>query len=694
MQMDILATQPRQSIVLFANDSELTEFKRRLELYQTDAPEGRKNPEYAGLFGSIEQVSELEPADRIGEVLRSRGFTDIEAFKDDQTYLIDVELWQASTELIDSFCIKVESTLLKHNGLIINRYQGVSVTLLRVEGSGAAIKSVLELSEVYEIDLPPQPDFPPPQGLDIAVGDLPAIEAPENEVPIIGIIDSGITSAHPLLAPAVAARFGVPEALGDSDEKGHGTPVSGVLLYGDISQRIQSKKLKPEFRVASARVVNNLGKFDEKLVVPQQMEIAIRGLAEAGCRVINISLGDPERPASHRPSPWAETLDRLARELDLIIVVCAGNRTDLLNTYGDGVVGAYPSYLFDGGSRLLEPASAAIAVTVGSLAHTNGLKDADEVGVQSIASADQPSPFTRIGPGSAKLLKPDFVDYGGTVVFDGVLQTLSDGAKRSEAGIVSTYHKYLDRLLTSYSGTSFASPLVAYKAAALLKSLPNSSANLIRALLALSAHRPEPAVACLTGRDEEEVAFVLGKGIPQLESAIASEDNRVILYAEDEIPADHFAVFEVPIPAVFHSTPGTKEISVALAFDPPVRRSRQEYLGNLMSFDLFRGADPNLVFDHCRKWDKKAEGKAPYKLANKYRCDLSPGIKLRKRTTLQTGHFSASRDMSQYGERYFLTVRCEAGWSGEDQSFAVAVELKHAAEIPLYVEVQRIRIRT
>ena len=210
---------------------------------------------------------------------------------------------------------------------------------------------------------------------------------------------------------------------------------------------------------------------------------------EYGCRVINISLADIKRPVGSKPSAWASALDTLARELDIVIIVSAGNASNSwLASFGDSIVGRYPNFLFDESNRILEPGSAVNVLTVGSIAHSNGLStiDADNVGVRPIAQIQQPSPFTRIGPGANKVLKPDLVDFGGTAVFDGPTQRLQSGSNRANAGILSTHHQYLQQLFKFQSGTSFAAPLVAHKAAMLFENFPNASANLIRAFLALS----------------------------------------------------------------------------------------------------------------------------------------------------------------------------------------------------------------
>ena len=45
----------------------------------------------------------------------------------------------------------------------------------------------------------------------------------------------------------------------------------------------------------------------------------------------------------------------------------------------------------------------------------------------------------------------------------------------------------------------------------------------------------------------------------------------------------------MPIVDEFYAVDGEREIVVTLAFDPPVRHSRLDYLGTTMSFRLIRG---------------------------------------------------------------------------------------------------------
>jgi subtilisin family serine protease len=434
---------------------------------------------------------------------------------------------------------RATAAIEQHEGSVISTYRGNSALLMRVKGNGASIRALLELPEVSSVDRLPAPDWPELPASELTLEIVPEAIPPESNAVTIGVIDSGLNSAHPFLVGSLAAAFGEPESLGDTDEKGHGTPVSGIAIYGDVRQRLSEAPFQPRFRVASARVVDAEGRFDDEQLIPAQMENSIRRLCnEAGCRVINVSLGDIKRPAGNKPSAWASVLDNLARELDIVIVVSAGNASaSYLASLGDGIVDRYPGFLLEDSNRVLEPASAVNVLTVGAIAHSNGLSiaDSDNVGVRSIAQMRQPSPFTRAGPGASKAIKPDLVDFGGTAVFDGPTQRLQGASSRANAGILSTSHEYLQELLRCYSGTSFAAPLVAHKAALLFESFPDATANLVRALLALSADHPDSACACLN-HDDDAIFNLLGYGVPDVAHALDSEDNRVILIADDVWP--------------------------------------------------------------------------------------------------------------------------------------------------------------
>ena len=312
-------------------------------------------------------------------------------------------------------------------------------------------------------------------------------------------------------------------------------------------------------------------------------------------RIFVIALGDSKQPyRGGKVGTWAATLDEMARELDVIILVAAGNRYPRSGNRLEQAVTEYPNYLMEEANRFFEPAGALNVVTVGALANGEGLDAAlgEHVQVRAITRLLEPSPFTRIGPSVGGAIKPDVVDFGGTMIFDPAVQRLRSGEDVAAAGVLTLHHQPIDQLFTAGSGTSYATPLVAFKAAQILSLLPTASANLVRALLVGAAEIPIPARDRLAALGEDAARAICGHGYIDLERAAYSDDARVVLYAEDELPVDHFAVYEIPIPDLFQSEAGRRTIRISLAYDPPVRHTRADYAGLGMSFRLILDANP------------------------------------------------------------------------------------------------------
>jgi type I restriction enzyme M protein len=99
-----------------------------------------------------------------------------------------------------------------------------------------------------------------------------------------------------------------------------------------------------------------------------------------------------------------------------------------------------------------------------------------------------------------------------------------------ECEVLTAHHEYLQRLFTTARGTSYAAPLVAYKAAMVLRAFPGASANLLRALLVNSASVPTQSEDRLKDVHEDAVRHVCGYGIPDATRATTSDVNRVVLY--------------------------------------------------------------------------------------------------------------------------------------------------------------------
>lgn len=690
--LTVLSTDDDKTLVLFASEDDLRGFRERLAAYSRGVPGGQASPAYSGFINRVEEIAAVTPQDRIGVRLREEGFTGPADFADDRPFVLDLELWEfgrreARTRKLDQIADYIE----RRGGEVLDRYIGPSITMLRLRASGAVVRTLLDVEEVAALDLPPEPDVTIGEALNLSLQELPPLVPLPEDAPVIGVIDSGITD-HPLLADAIVGAIGAPASLGTADVWGHGTRVSGVALFGDLRAQLEGGELARVARLAVAKVVNDRGGFDDRRLVPSQMREAISGLHQQfGCRIFVVALGDPKRPYDGgKVGSWAQTLDELARELDVLIIVSAGNRAPRGGNRIEQAVTEYPGYLREPANRICEPAGAMNVLTVGALAHGEGLgpEFAEDVHVRPITRALEPAPFSRVGPGIGGATKPDLVDVGGTMVFDPMVGRLRLGEDLASAGVLTLHHRHLDRLFTAGSGTSYAAPLVGSKAAQILQRFPTASANLMRALLGGASEVPEPAQLRLQALGDDLVTAVCGHGRPDTERAAYSDDNRVVLFAEDELPLDHFAVYQVPVPESFQGG-GRRTIRISLAYDPPVRHTRADYAGVSMSFRLVRGCDPALIFDHFRR-RTQAEGRRP-DLDNRFNCALEPGPRERERNTLQCASVTFSRDTSAYGGDYYLVVRCEGGWASAfeaRQRFALVVEMRHRAEVQLYARLR------
>lgn len=695
--LTVVSSDEDRTLVLFSSSQDMDEFRRRLDAYSGPIPANQKNPSYANFVAAIESIGAVEPKDRIGLRLREAGFTETQDFPADTAMIVDLEIWDLGRrDLRERKLDEIAEYVGAMHGEELDRYVGPSIAMLRLRATGVIIRALLAVEEVASIDLPPVPDVDTGEAFNLTIEELPKPVPIDQDVPIIGIIDSGV-NAHPLIEDILVGSIGVPEELGEADDFGHGTRVSGVAVFGDLSAQLRNGMLLRGARICSAKVVDNRGQFPDKKLVPSQMRQAITELHQRyGCRIFVIALADTKSPyKGGKVGAWAATLDELVRELNIAIFVSAGNRYPRGGNRVEEAVTDYPRYLLEPENRIFEPAGAVNVITVGSLAHGEGLDEqmANDVRVRPITHPLEPSPFTRIGPGVEGAVKPDLVEVGGTMVYDPVTRQLRRGEDLPSAGVLTLHHRPVDRLFSSGSGTSYSAPLVAFKASQILRVLPNASANLIRALVVGASAIPDETLQRLRVLGDDAVRSICGHGLVDAERAAYSDDARVVLYTEDELSVDYFAVYEIPIPQLFQTHAGRRTIKVTLAYDPPVRHSRSDYAGIGMNFRLVRGCPPDLIFEHYRRRAEK-EGKAP-DIEGKFQCSLLPGPQSREKSTVQSASATFKKNVAAYGDSYHLVVRCEGGWAADvvnGQRFAVVVEISHEAEIELYQRVQ-VRVR-
>ena len=401
----------------------------------------------------------------------------------------------------------------------------------------------------------------------------------------------------------------------------------------------------------------------------------------------------------------AAVVDDLARRHDLVVVTCTGNirPLDYLDGSEPGVATGYVQHLLESDrAQLIDPGPAMLALTVGGITTAvaaTGLSSRETVSRVPIGRPGWPAPFTRIGPGVAGAIKPELTESAGTLGIENGRLVDRD----VELGVISAGAS-VDRLLAFDIGTSFAAPLVARIAAAVKARFPNFSSNLVRALVLLSSQAPSfgPELRAERPADREDaVRRLLGYGRPSLARAIESTSHRVVLVADAAIPIDGVHIYQLPVPRSFFEPGGQRGLDVALAFDPPTRARRLDYLGSRMAFYVVRGMDLDEVAEVFASLDQETidlvEGEdegdqqavatkplTASKLGSRL-CPMSPSATLRSRGANQLARASFSRRLDSIAhDPMYLVIRNVNRWddSTSTQPYGVSVALWRTQEAP------------
>lgn len=428
-EIEIVSQEDRTVILAFATEAALSEFEARL----TTLAQGRR-PTYRNLLFALKGFDHWTDDDRQGWALKQEGWPEQEPFD------LDVELWPVSqaTER-DRSWQAFEAWLREHRIEKRDAVKQAHLILYRLRVNREQASLLLRHRDVRLVDLPPR------YGLEVTllhtdIQNLPPVPAPPANAPGIVILDSGLTTGHPLLAPAVGDAQSFLPGLGPDDQHGHGTLVAGLALYGDVEEALRSRAFVPRLRLFSGRILDAQNTSDDQLI-ENQVDAAVRYFhREYGCRVFNLSYGDQRKPYFGRHvRGLAITLDMLARELGVLFVVPTGNFNGTDTVPADWRAD-YPRYLLEKEAALLDPAPALNALTVGSLARWDATFNAqryqDDPAEQPIARRDQPSPFTRSGPSVGGAIKPELVGYGGNWAVN--VRTANQTIVRQGLGELST----------------------------------------------------------------------------------------------------------------------------------------------------------------------------------------------------------------------------------------------------------------
>lgn len=654
-ELEVLGTDDTATYFVLAEDGG-TAFAAALQKYSEGEDVEGGAGELKSLYNKIDSISLYGPEDRRGP--------GIDGLPTSGLITLDVTIWPSRDmgECLHRLAL-LELHVNELNGELIARSAIPRFTAARVRLDASHLTSLLDLYVIESVRIPPIPFIDPSDWRGVDAEEL-GIEW--NESAPIGVLDDLPASSHPLLDGHVHVHE-TPVALGRAwREPGpHGTMVAGIALAPDIAGDLRSgSTVHVSGSIEAIRVLEPIdGTLDGTQFPPEALPASlvvnsIRRLhAESGVRVFNLSFGfDRDYGASHI-GEFSEMLDELARELDIVIVVAAGNISiplDGVLASGHHVGNDYPSHLHTLEHQLAQPANAAIVVTVGGIAASDAPAERNppRLGDRAIAPVGHVSPFSRTGPGHGQLAsrinKPDFVAPAGNVIVEdtGMVSVRDQGT-----GVIGPAARGDGPLFRMGHGTSFAAPTVSRAAAAVLHEYPDASANLVRALLASAASPPVGA----SDLDERTRHARYGFGMVRTPDAVASRAQRVTMTYEGEIAVDTSVIHPVPIPRDFAlPRSSSRSIRIALAFDPPVRRTRREYTAATMVTDAYRNVDIDLLMERLSQQDP--EDPQPLFGDRRRLQRFRPPHTAHRESTLQVKDWQPTLLDADDGDAYFVVI--------------------------------------
>jgi len=690
--------------IVFSDDEDLAIFKDKLSTYGSD-----EGPKY-DFFNAIESFRDIPREEKIGKALGEQPLGDTPEF-------IDIELWKmGNPQKNEDFITELKTTYSDLSIFrITDKLATKSFVLLRVKLSGKIFNEIIELKEIARADRPFIPTFNPFEYRSIDISEV-ELNAPDENAAGILIIDSGIISNHTLLEKCVGGQENFQTGENEvQDTAGHGTAVAGCAAYGDIEKCIEDKFFDPSNWIFSAKVMyserdvnGNTVKatYDPEKLIEHQFKDAVESFLsnyEYHIKVVNISLGN-ENEIWHknytRQLPLAALIDELAYIYPgVTFIVSAGNQ-DPLKIYDviSDIADNYPKYLLENENfKIINPATSALAITVGSIADQVKIEkeregyEAEQIKT-AIADDYQPSPFSRTGHGINGMVKPELVEYGGNLI---LYKNYGRVYEDTGGKIALLNNQTTENIIRFDYGTSFSAPKVAWLAGRIANKFPYKSANFINNMLLIGADYPFVPDKHFYGSKNKDNALkdhlsVCGFGVSDYDRAVNSFDKRAVLFDEGRIGLNQIKVYSLQLPDIFFSEAGKKKITVALTFNPETRSTRGDsYLGNRMEFHLFHLVNPQVLVEKYGIISEDTERKGvPDDIKNFEIDDFSPGANTRKAGCHQKAWKEYKKEPKRVPSSPISLVLLSFNkWINNEnriQDYCISVTFEHEKEIKLY----------
>lgn len=514
------------------------------------------------------------------------------------------------------------------------------------------------------------------------------ISNPDDDLPAIGIIDSGISGGTPLSTIILNTNndFDLTNTNPLVDNMDHGTAVAAFAALGNkISE--DSTSVETDVKLLSIKVIDSNNSIISEAEV---IRLIKKAHSELGVRIFVLTVGyDHEKKFNSEVSSYAFLLDKLSYELDILIFISVGN-LDLSHLYKDNGATpeliAYPQHLLNERTSLCTPADSYNNVSCGAIAENFESFD-NQINITPARDypayysrrfyMDKNHPFFNRYRNNVHLTKPDVLFAGGD--YD---ENISIS---STAGITCLSNNPALAFIKSV-GTSYSAPLLANLAARILKLYPQLNTQSVKALLVNSAHKPDFSYL-LSGLMLTPEVFA-GNGTPHEFRAVYSDDNYITMILEDQISPGEIKSFPINIPQYLLSVERTNsllEFNVSLCFSfQPLLNNQIAYCPLNISFGIFKNLPLEAEDENGEQIGLNGNSSSNVKFRQSWSQDYYWKIKLLSNCQKQA--FTVSKSNIQNEANTFkLAIKCEvhkllpnyikSSYSGQHK-FSIVISIK------------------
>ena len=462
----------------------------------------------------------------------------------------------------------------------------------------------------------------------------------DEDAPAVCVVDTGVYRDHPLLQSSLGVSdcHAAESTWPVHDDRGHGTQMAGLALYGDLGGAFTAPGLiRLRHRLESVKLLppppgENAPELYGAVTAAGTSRVEIQAFNRR--RVYSIAVtaqwwtkpdGAAPGPVFGQPSSWSATLDALAagrsvttEDDGLVFLNEAEDAARRLFLLSAGNVHAWEDdHLTRSDVEPVEdPAQAWNVLTIGAFTELDNMAGAPPGfdGWTPLAPRGELSPFSRTSVACSRTwpAKSDVVLEGGNVARspNGTDYDTPDNLQllTTNAPLMSS------RLLTTTHATSAATAQAAALAASVMAVYPALWPETVRALIAHSAewtpamHVRFPA----DGKKRSRIALLrrYGMGVPDLLRATRSAADALTLVVQDVIhPFNggkmreiHFHDLPWPIDILTELGPAQVRLRVTLSYfiepNPGRRgwRSRYSYASHGLRFGIRRVTESDVAF--------------------------------------------------------------------------------------------------